>query len=503
MRSFAEKIEDFPIPDRSAPALGDFGRESLPEAELRPGPGADPARLAGGRLIRMLDGQMTLLRSRVDSALAQQLTPGECEDRLNGAVADMKDWLIVVRERCQFAERSGDLPAGSIAAFDRLADHTFGTLSHGEWADPEWFRTTWRDLTDYYEEALSTALSSEGRVPPAGIRACEFQLNDLTQPVREAVAAFCLKRTIDGSLQMPQKGLEFEVTPEMLRSMTDHDSTVLWLLRKEGRPVAVFVLYLDGEPLSEGGRQIVGEWSDKSGIPLERIGYGELVVTDPDFSRDAKGSGAHLYREVMTPVLESARLFGLTHLVGEVRVGTQANLAMIDHHAIGWCETGLARVKNGVPLALVSMEVGESSSLLAESSVETSPHLEFIGNPIDVAALYRKRPQRNAAAKDAGAFTELVLKELGLDQQVKFTVREGLSGDKCCVSLFDSPCTQISIFQRRRNFDEWESHMCTRSEGQPVVATYKAVLTDALVSIARHQFGEFAAQRVLSRMREL
>jgi hypothetical protein len=298
------------------------------------------------RICRMLAGQVVLLAHRVEYLLNNPLDSEHDQTvALNGAVVDFKDWLSVLRDRseppippisslrrfegvvrCTPEIRDAILherafpTKGAPAFFERL----YGNISFAEWEDAAWFRQGWADSIQRLRATMDDGIEH----PEHPLRIGEYQLNDLDISVRQELSSLCRRRFIGALSNEPRKGLEFELSPDDLKSMFGETSSVVWTLHHEHKLSGFFHAYLDMSPLSFGGRVNVAHWSRTNAIPLGQCAYGELVVTDPALSRALGPRGIDPYLEVLETARQSLSLMGITHLLGEVRINPSFNLSM-------------------------------------------------------------------------------------------------------------------------------------------------------------------------------
>ena len=438
--------------------------------------------LAERRLARLAQGQLQLMIDRVATALSSP-----CEDALahmaalNGAVADFKDWAEVILEarykRIQL--KNGDsICLGSSSAME-LIERARDLVLQGEWtSSPTWFINEFPKYLEVINQEFAK-LDSSTIYKKGDYSIGEFQLSDLTPHMREEVAKICKSRKIDTSNPKPQVGIEFSVSADDVEHMIDYDGAIVFTIHKDEKVVGIYILYLDDRMLTQGGKDNMSQYIKDNKLQAEQCAYGELVILDKAFARETFGKSSRPYHEVTHCLWETCALFGITHIVAEVREG---NIAMIAHKEVGYEETGLSRIKNGFQLNFVAMKNAvllgnRQETCLAEAHFSDSS--AFIASPLSVSALEKKRGNLCSEFDSAWKFANTVLDSLHLRPSFKLTPYPRLSGDKCGI-LVHCNSDQLAIFQTRRAHDEWEVKLNSVTGDGPVYATFKEQLTAVL-----------------------
>jgi len=181
---------------------------------------------------------------------------------------------------------------------------------------------------------------SGGSIPPAEQELC-------------AIEEINRKLVINPLRDEPQSGFGRVVERPELRQMLSTSDARLFLMELSGEPIGYYIVDDSLSGVTRERQALVDRLTLNMNAHAQHRGWAEIVGILPEGRKRIEASGFKAYDLLDTAVLQSARAHGVELLFGEVREGTQANLAKQSHQRCGWRESGMLCKEGNFPYQLI------------------------------------------------------------------------------------------------------------------------------------------------------
>lgn len=148
---------------------------------------------------------------------------------------------------------------------------------------------------------------------------------------------------IDAEKSEPQVGFGRVLEQEELQKILSAKGARLFLLEHKGAIAGYYILHTSLDNVSPQVAKALQRPLLMGASNGTRCGWADIVGILPEARREieARSAGVKAYDLLDTAVVQSARAHNIETLFGEVREGTQCNLAKASHLRRGWEETGV------------------------------------------------------------------------------------------------------------------------------------------------------------------
>lgn len=237
-----------------------------------------------------------------------------------------------------------------------------------------------RSPGEFVRESFASALSDtllKHNADGADFYPLTFDSDCFTTPpdVMARLSQLGRQLAIDPDRACPQEGFAYPVGEEYFKSCLSHKGSSLTVL-KLGNEISGFVVLLtDRKDLPENAK-----------FALERlgancrgsVGWVEIIGKAPELDsahcQDENGvSPSHMLLAVAKSLASHK---GIDTLLGEVRVGKQANTAMEKHLALGWQRTGIIRQGELHPYEIMLLDLKDVPLFVPETVAHDCGYLE-------------------------------------------------------------------------------------------------------------------------------
>jgi len=155
------------------------------------------------------------------------------------------------------------------------------------------------------------------------------------------IASVCSELVIDPAKEGPQEGYGREVLAPEIADLLARKGSHLFVLEHKDRVVGFFIFLTDRNDFPDEAKKTCLLYEEKVGKLPSNVGFLSMVGILPEFRHAENEKGVFPYPFMASAAAQSAYNGHIAFLLGEVRVGANANLAHIKHEAVGLHSTGL------------------------------------------------------------------------------------------------------------------------------------------------------------------
>ncbi len=209
--------------------------------------------------------------------------------------------------------------------------------------DPETLREIFPSVMAGLWHSLSEVSLFNGNVHLAEY---DREQHTITPELIEEIASVCSELVIDPARGGPQEGFGRNVMAPEIEDLLHRKGSLLFVLEHEERIVGFFIYLTDRAHFPPEAEKTCLLYEKEKGKLPANVGFLSMVGILKDFRHAENEAGIYPYPFMASAAAQSAYNHRIAFLLGEVRVGANANLAHIKHEAVGLYSTGL-RVLHG------------------------------------------------------------------------------------------------------------------------------------------------------------
>ncbi|MCB9030013.1 MAG: hypothetical protein H6619_03100 [Deltaproteobacteria bacterium] len=287
--------------------------------------------------------------------LCAELEPGEYRLRIDQQLQDLSQRLEIIHSALQ-------TEFGDNHRYNSVYDLISAVRT---WCDNFW---GWREdvyentegmlglINREYQYTLTQAKRSAGsQTIPLAVDCLEFDVaySRPSSSLWDAVEEICSDLVIDLDSICPQEGFGREVSAHELADGLANPGDRLFVPRLNSKPIGIYQMNVGPDAIPTRVKEALRLAKADPSILAESSGWGAIVGLSKSGREELRRHGVSGYSLLTATVLESARGQGLYRLLGEVRVGAQANTAREKHLAAGWETTGVIYEHSGHPYEIL------------------------------------------------------------------------------------------------------------------------------------------------------
>ncbi len=187
------------------------------------------------------------------------------------------------------------------------------------------------------------------------VREYDGSLHRPSSELVEEISRLCSRLTIDTTRAIPQEGFGRAVPAAEIEDALRRPGARLMVLQSGGELAGFYIILTERRSFPPSMARMVEAYEQRHGALPERTGLLDIVGIAPGARIALHRQGLNAYGLLSGAMAESAQSLDLECMVGEVRVGANANLARKRHLEMGVGPTGIVSRHDGNEYELLKL----------------------------------------------------------------------------------------------------------------------------------------------------